>query len=98
MLTGQKAGEQKNIRMPGIEFLCRLGPILFVSSSLYLLIFCLVFHLTITPYFPIFSVNFDHFQILRAIGKGSFGKVSQKMTSFTFGSNMITLPPTTHAL
>lgn len=22
------------------------------------------------------SVNFDHFQILRAIGKGSFGKVS----------------------
>lgn len=22
-----------------------------------------------------FSVNFDHFQILRAIGKGSFGKV-----------------------
>lgn len=24
----------------------------------------------------LFSVNFDHFQILRAIGKGSFGKVS----------------------
>ena len=22
-----------------------------------------------------FTVNFDHFQILRAIGKGSFGKV-----------------------
>lgn len=26
--------------------------------------------------FILFSVNFDHFQILRAIGKGSFGKVS----------------------
>lgn len=25
-----------------------------------------------------FAVNFDHFQILRAIGKGSFGKVSTK--------------------
>lgn len=24
----------------------------------------------------VFSVNFDHFQILRAIGKGSFGKVN----------------------
>lgn len=25
----------------------------------------------------IVTVNFDHFQILRAIGKGSFGKVSK---------------------
>lgn len=42
---------------------------LFTVNSLVLLVFksvccCL------------FSVNFDHFQILRAIGKGSFGKVS----------------------
>lgn len=27
------------------------------------------------------TVNFDHFQILRAIGKGSFGKVSSMTTS-----------------
>lgn len=26
--------------------------------------------------FSFLTVNFDHFQILRAIGKGSFGKVS----------------------
>ncbi|XP_017491783.1 PREDICTED: serine/threonine-protein kinase 32A-like [Rhagoletis zephyria] len=26
------------------------------------------------------DVNFDHFQILRAIGKGSFGKVSVEIT------------------
>ena len=26
-------------------------------------------------FFFSFTVNFDHFQILRAIGKGSFGKV-----------------------
>uniref|UniRef100_A0A8C9W366 Serine/threonine kinase 32C n=1 Tax=Scleropages formosus TaxID=113540 RepID=A0A8C9W366_SCLFO len=29
----------------------------------------------IVPLFCLFAVNFDHFQILRAIGKGSFGKV-----------------------
>lgn len=28
------------------------------------------------PLFALSTVNFDHFQILRAIGKGSFGKVS----------------------
>lgn len=27
-------------------------------------------------FFSFVAVNFDHFQILRAIGKGSFGKVS----------------------
>lgn len=27
----------------------------------------------------LFAVNFDHFQILRAIGKGSFGKVKDKV-------------------
>lgn len=27
---------------------------------------------------PFVAVNFDHFQILRAIGKGSFGKVSKR--------------------
>lgn len=32
--------------------------------------------LTVTFYFCLSTVNFDHFQILRAIGKGSFGKVS----------------------
>lgn len=32
-----------------------------------------------SPRVPLFysAVNFDHFQILRAIGKGSFGKVRQ---------------------
>jgi len=30
----------------------------------------------IFKYFFLISVNFDHFEILRAIGKGSFGKVS----------------------
>lgn len=29
--------------------------------------------------FYFFAVNFDHFQILRAIGKGSFGKVREKV-------------------
>lgn len=32
--------------------------------------------LTVTLHFCLSTVNFDHFQILRAIGKGSFGKVS----------------------
>jgi len=32
--------------------------------------------LTVTLPFCLSTVNFDHFQILRAIGKGSFGKVS----------------------
>lgn len=31
--------------------------------------------------FVCFTVNFDHFEILRAIGKGSFGKVRTKMIS-----------------
>ena len=61
MLTGQKAGEQKNIRMPGIEFLCRLGPILFVSSSLYLLIFLFGF----SPYYnTVFSYLFSELRPL----------------------------------
>lgn len=32
--------------------------------------------LTVFLFLLVFTVNFDHFQILRAIGKGSFGKVT----------------------
>lgn len=32
--------------------------------------------LTVFVFLLVFTVNFDHFQILRAIGKGSFGKVT----------------------
>uniref|UniRef100_A0AAY4BBQ3 Protein kinase domain-containing protein n=1 Tax=Denticeps clupeoides TaxID=299321 RepID=A0AAY4BBQ3_9TELE len=36
--------------------------------------FCLYYYCNFCLFFPL-AVNFDHFQILRAIGKGSFGKV-----------------------
>lgn len=32
-----------------------------------------------------FTVNFDHFEILRAIGKGSFGKVRTKVINHQQG-------------
>lgn len=36
----------------------------------------------LSPPLLFFTVNFDHFQILRAIGKGSFGKVMQSIYIF----------------
>lgn len=42
--------------------------------SLFFIVSCNA--LTVTLHFCLSTVNFDHFQILRAIGKGSFGKVS----------------------
>lgn len=37
----------------------------------------------VNPFFLYLVVNFDHFQILRAIGKGSFGKVGLSSQSCT---------------
>lgn len=60
------------------------SPSRFISGGVNtLLTHCEIRHFAssrIDSYFSV-AVNFDHFQILRAIGKGSFGKVRESFSS-----------------
>lgn len=63
------------------------------SPMLVSLISCskVIYSHSLHPPFSCFTVSFDHFEILRAIGKGSFGKVRAELSNslWSCGSRMV---------